>query len=173
MRQENENALATRLARRAVEATAPEELPQFAMTASAFHRASPRNRLLVDERDEPLGIGLEAITALISTGALAAAVKVLDNLTDRWTDRAIDVVQRRFVPRLRRRGAEITTADVAAMRLSAEQLTQVRRVAVETAMRMRVPEAQARSIADGIVAELVTLASGTPSPGEGTPSDGE
>ncbi|MBP0450805.1 MULTISPECIES: hypothetical protein [unclassified Kitasatospora] len=150
--------MATRLARRAVEAVAPQELAQFAMTAEAFHSTPPRKRLQAVRRDEPLGLGLETAAALLSTAALAVAVRVLDHLTERAAGQAADTAERGVRALFRRRRAE--PAAEAVERLSAEQLTTVRQVAVDAALRLRVPEEQARTIADGIVAELVTMARG-------------
>ncbi|MEV7957706.1 hypothetical protein ACIO6T_29090 [Streptomyces sp. NPDC087532] len=171
-----DSAVATRLARRAVEAAAPQELAQFAMTAEAFHRAAPHRRLPFGGRDEPLGLGVEAVAALLSTAALAAAVQVLEHLAQQSTERAVDTVRRRAFPRLRRRRPEVTATVAVPERLSSEQLAQVRQIAMRTAARLRVPEAQAWTIADGIVAELATVAPDAAPPGEseeGTPEAGQ
>ncbi len=63
-----DQTLATRLARRAVEAVAPEELPQFTMTAEAFHRAPPPPWFLSERRpgscrDPGQGRGIEHVDA--------------------------------------------------------------------------------------------------------------
>ncbi|WP_404816073.1 hypothetical protein [Streptomyces thermolineatus] len=167
---EYDRAVADRLARRAVEQAAPQELPQFAMTAEAFHSTSPYRRLMVGTRDEPLGLGLETVAALLSAAALAAAVQVLDHISQQAAGRAVETVQRRVLPRFRRRRREAAAGEAAITgaaavgaaveRLSAEQLAEVRLVAVQAAMRLQVSEAQARTIADGIVAELATMARG-------------
>ncbi|GAA2482724.1 hypothetical protein GCM10010406_18750 [Streptomyces thermolineatus] len=182
---EYDRAVADRLARRAVERAAPQELPQFAMTAEAFHSTSPYRRLMVGRRDEPLGLGLETVAALLSAAALAAAVQVLDHISQQAAGRAVETVQRRVLPRFRRRRREAAAgeaaitgaaaagaavAGAAVERLSAEQLAEVRLVAVQAAMRLQVSEAQARTIADGIVAELATMTRG-PSGGDG-PEEG-
>ncbi|WP_158718950.1 hypothetical protein [Streptomyces globisporus] len=167
-------ATATRLARRAVEAAAPHELPQFPMTAEAFHRSSAKDRRWPVHRDEPLAIGLDVVAALISTAALSAAVQVLDHLAQQSTAEAVDTTRNRLLPRLlRRRGrralesaAEPAATPVEGERLTAEQLTRLREVARQTALRWRVPEPQAQAIADGIVAELATLSPETPDVGE-------
>ncbi|MER6464142.1 hypothetical protein ABT278_27260 [Streptomyces sp. NPDC001228] len=160
-----DHALATRLARRAVEAVAPDELPQFAMTAEAFHRAPPGQRFAVGRRDEPLGLGLETVAALLSATALTAAVQVLDHLAQQAADRTTEAVGRRLRFRFGRRRAAATTPAVTVSPLSAEQLTQVRQVAGQAALRLRVPQEQARAIADAIVAELATVATGPVDPG--------
>ncbi|MEF9886726.1 hypothetical protein [Streptomyces sp. P9-A4] len=160
-----DSGTATRLARRAVGAVAPHELPQFPMTAQAFHSSSAKDRSWPVHRDEPLGIGLDVVAALISTAALSAAVQVLDHLVQQSTAHAVDTTRSRLLPRLLRRrtrqaleqAAEPATAPAEAERLTAEQLTRLREVATRAALRWRVPEAQARAIADGIVAELATL----------------
>ncbi|MFF8380604.1 hypothetical protein ACF07V_31220 [Streptomyces sp. NPDC015661] len=157
----HDSGTATRLARRAVEVAAPHELPQFPMTAEAFHQSSAKHRLWPVHRDEPLAIGLDVVAALISTAALSAAVQVLDHLAQRSTEQAVDTTRNRLLPRwLRRPGRpapEPAAVPVEAERLTAEQLTRLREVARQAALRWRVPEQQAQAIADGIVAELATL----------------
>ncbi|MFF0477861.1 hypothetical protein [Streptomyces sp. NPDC004284] len=180
---------ATRLARRAVDAAAPHELPQFPMTAEAFHESPAKDRLWPVHRDEPLGIGLDVVAALISTAALSAAVQVLDHIVQQSTADAVDTTRNRLLPRLLRRrtrrapepaeGPATTPAE--AERLTAEQLTRLREVALRAALRWRVPEEQAWAIADGIVAELATLSQERPgidapdadAPGEGDPGGEE
>ncbi|MFJ9351259.1 hypothetical protein [Streptomyces sp. NPDC101237] len=159
---EYDQALATRLARRAVEAVAPDELPQFALTAEAFHRAPPSPAFVAGRRDEPLGIGLEAVAALLSATALTAAVQVLDHLAQQAADRTAEAVGRRVRFGFGRRRAAATPPAVTLRPLSAEQLTQVRQVAGQAALRLRVPQEQAGAIADAIVAELATVAAAGP-----------
>ncbi|MFI0929970.1 hypothetical protein ACH4TP_39525 [Streptomyces sp. NPDC021012] len=174
---------ATRLARRAVDAAAPHELPQFRMTAEAFHASPAKDRLWPAHRDEPLGIGLDVVAALISTAALSAAVQVLDHIAQQSTADAVDTTRNRLLPRLFRRrrlrralvptegATEEPTEEPAATpaeaeRLTAEQLTLLREVALRAALRWRVPEEQAWAIADGIVAELATLSRERPDAGD-------
>ncbi|MET9675560.1 hypothetical protein ABZY68_21045 [Streptomyces sp. NPDC006482] len=169
-----DSGTATRLARRAVDAAAPHELPQFPMTAEAFHRTPAKDRLRPVQRDEPLAIGLDVVAALISTAALSAAVQVLDHLAQQSTAQAVDTTRNRLLPRLLRRrtrrameaAAEQATTPVEVERLTAEQLTRLREVAMRAALRWRVPEPQARAIADGIVAELATLSQDRPAADE-------
>ncbi|MFH8841978.1 hypothetical protein [Streptomyces sp. NPDC017868] len=174
---------ATRLARRAVDAAAPHELPQFPMTAEAFHASPAKDRLWPAHRDEPLGIGLDVVAALISTAALSAAVQVLDHIAQQSTADAVDTTRNRLLPRLFRRrrlrralvpteGAtegpteEPAATPAEAERLTAEQLTRLREVALRAALRWRVSEEQAWAIADGIVAELATLSRERPDAGD-------
>ncbi|MER5202326.1 hypothetical protein [Streptomyces sp. NPDC002825] len=165
-----DSATATRLARRAVEMAAPHELAQFPMTAEAFHRSSAQYRLWPVHRDEPLAIGLEVVAAVISTAALSAAAQVLNHLAQQSTAEAVDSTRNRLLPRLlRRRGRqalEPAAPPVEPERLTAEQLTRLREVARQAALRWRVPEPQAQAIADGIVAELATLTPVRPDAGE-------
>lgn len=184
---------ANRLARRAVDAVAPHELLQFPMTAEAFHASPANDRLWPAHRDEPLGIGLDVVAALISTAALSAAVQVLDHIAQQSIADAADTTRNRLLPRLFRRrarralvpteepaeetseapaegpaeapaeGPATTPAD--AERLTAEQLTRLREVALRAALRWQVPEEQAWAIADGIVAELATLSRERPDAG--------
>ncbi|MGW8763745.1 hypothetical protein ACWGN5_14705 [Streptomyces sp. NPDC055815] len=168
--QGHDSATATRLARRAVELAAPHELPQFPMTAEAFHQSSAQHRLWPVRRDEPLAIGLDVVAALISTAALSAAVQVLGHLAQQSTAEAVDITRNRLLPRMlrrrTRRAVEAPAAPVAAEPLTVEQLTRLREVARQAALRWRVPEPQAQAIADGIIAELATLPPERPDAGE-------
>ncbi|MFD9428762.1 MULTISPECIES: hypothetical protein [unclassified Streptomyces] len=182
--------MATGLARRAVELTAPHELAQFPLTADAFHRAPAQARQWPVNRREPLAIGLEAVAMVISTAALAAAVQVLDHLAQQASAHVVDTTRNRLVPRLlrrrTRRDAEPSEGPARVERLTAEQLAQLREVAARAAIRWRVPEQEALAIADGIVAELATLSQEEPGggapgrsgrsgsdPGDGDPVDGD
>ncbi|WP_055599830.1 hypothetical protein [Streptomyces aureus] len=170
--------LATRLARRAVAMAAPEELAQFELTARAFHSVPPHRRFGGGSRaGEPLGLGLETVAALLGTVALAAAVQVLDHMAQQAAGHVVDTTRQGLLSRLRRRrhGGEPEQEAAAALPsrepLTAAQLAELRRVARETALRLRVPEDAARAIADGIVAELAA-ATGEPDPGTSGPETG-
>ncbi|MFC9590877.1 hypothetical protein ACFTUC_13990 [Streptomyces sp. NPDC056944] len=162
-----------------MEAAAPHELPQFPMTAEAFHQSPAKDRLWPVHRDEPLAIGLDVVAALISTAALSAAVQVLDHLAQQSTADAVETTRNRLLPRLLRRrtrtrrslepaaGPAAASLEPAAVsvepeRLTVEQLTRLREVALRAALRWQVPEPQARAIADGITAELATLSEARP-----------
>ncbi|WP_338498856.1 hypothetical protein [Streptomyces sp. SJL17-4] len=153
--------LATRLARRAVAEAAPDELAQFELTARAFHSAPEHRRFGGGPRaGEPLGLGLETAAAMLGTVALAAAVQVLAHLAQQAAGHVVDTARHGLLRRLRRRG-EPEQQPVAALPspepLTSAQLADLRRVARETALRLRVPEDAARAIADGIVAELAIV----------------
>lgn len=158
-----------RLARRAVEAAAPEELPNFAKAVAEYHRPH------IEERRVASGPGLEAVATLFSTAALTVSVQVLNHLTERASVRAAETVQRRvrsWFRRFRRR----PPARVTARPLSAKQLTDVRKVAVKAARRLHVPEEQARIMADAIVAELATMTqdpADSSDPGDSTEGAGQ
>ncbi|WP_395358222.1 hypothetical protein ACHGLA_00910 [Streptomyces sp. YH02] len=156
--------LATRLARRAVAEAAPDELAQFELTARAFHSAPEHRRFGGGRRaGEPLGLGLETVSAMLGTVALAAAVQVLAHLAQQAAGHVVDTARQGLLSRLRRlrRRGEPEQQSVAALPspepLTAAQLADLRRVARETALRLRVPEDAARAIADGIVAELAIV----------------
>ncbi|WP_151772341.1 hypothetical protein [Streptomyces abyssomicinicus] len=157
--------LATRLARRAVTEAAPHELAQFDITAAAFHAAPEERRVGgAVHRGDPLALGLETAAAMLGTVALAASVQVLTHLGQQAADHVTDTARRgllrRFGRRRRTEGAEPPRALESRDPLTAEQLAELRRVARDTALRRQVPEAEARAIADGIVAELATATAG-------------
>ncbi|MFC9730586.1 hypothetical protein ACFWGM_12670 [Streptomyces roseolus] len=162
--------MATRLARRAVAIVAPHELPQFELTAQAFHSAPEHRRAGHGaHRDDPLGFGLETAATLLGTVSLVAAVHVLDHFSQQAAGQVADTARQGLRGRFRRRRRALEAAPALPRRdpLSAEQLAELRQVARATALRLRVPEAEAQAIADGIVAELATAAR-EPTVGEGT-----
>ncbi len=151
--------MATRLARKAVALVAPHELAQFELTAQAFHSAPEHIRAgHAVRRDDPLGFGLETAATLLGTVSLLTAVHVLDHFSQQAAGQMADTARQGLRGRFRRRRRVPEAAPALPRRapLSAEQLAELRQVARATALRLRVPEAQAQALADGIVAELAT-----------------
>lgn len=141
----------TRLAREAVRRAAPDELPQFAVTAEAF-LASPDRVRRAAGRDEPLGLGLESVAVLTTTAALSVTVEVLKHLAQHYSDRLMTRIGRRLSALLGRRSS--SRKAVALPTLDKQQLSRLHALAVSKAMARQVPAEQATLIADGIIAGL-------------------
>ncbi|MGQ0778780.1 MAG: hypothetical protein ACT4NY_30935 [Pseudonocardiales bacterium] len=143
--------LVTRLAREAVRRAAPDELPQFAVTAEAFFAAPNRVRRSVG-RDEPLGLGLESVAVLVSTATLSVVIEVLKHLTQHYSDRLVARTggQVRALLGRRRSGRQEVVLPV----LDKQQLSKLHALAVSKATARQVPAEQAVLIADGIIAGL-------------------
>ncbi len=142
------------------------------MTAEAFHRSPPPPWAVPQGRDEPLGLGLETVATLLSTAALAAAVRVLEHFAEQASDRAAESAGRWVRFRFGRRRIAAAPPVDAVEPPSAAQLAVVRQVARQTALQLRVPEEQARAIADAIVAELAVATADPTYPADPThPAD--
>lgn len=156
------------LARPAVAAVAPEELPLLEATAAAWPR-----RARGDE-DELLGFGLDASVAVVSIAAVSAARAVVQLLGTAVVDAARDETSARirvWMSRKVRRscadrpgrtstdapapgaGPDDETAEPAGP-LTAEQLRRVRAVSHDRARAAGVSAGQAELIADAIVGGL-------------------
>ena len=159
----NQRQLAEALARRAVAETSPKELPLFSVTATTYF-ADP-NRAIAAARskttdDEMLGSGIEALVPIITPVALWVAQKVLEALGSQVGE-AVKAESagpiRSLVQRLLqmigvggRDGAGPTQVEP----LASEELSRIRGVALRQA-RTLLPEAQAVTVANAIVAELL------------------
>lgn len=159
------SAWTVRLARRAVQDVAPDELPHFAVVSQAYLAASQAQRQRAMRRAEPLGLGLEGVAVLLTTAVLAVAAKVSDHLAQELVDRSVNAAEpglrtRWRQWRARRRGGEGDDERGAVGEplptLTPKQLAQVRQLAVQSGLRQRLAEPTAQAVADGIIAELAT-----------------
>ncbi|QUH00324.1 hypothetical protein HUO13_05370 [Saccharopolyspora erythraea] len=156
-----EQRLVAALARSAVEAAAPDELPLFEETCDEYLRRPARG-----DRgfDDPLGFGLDTALSVLTFGALAAAqsaavfvalevrssVREESSSTIRaWTKRLF----RRLQPPDDVAGAA-ESAEVEVPALTPEQLRRVREHAYEQARAFHVPRREAGIMADAIVGRL-------------------
>lgn len=148
--------IAIELARGAVTRVAPEELPLFTAT-SEIYRADPGAVEAETQRDELLGFGGEiamAVTPIALSVAGAVTKFLLEQLRDVAGSESQDALHR-LVRRLV--GGDGGDGDDAApVPLTRDQLREVRRVALERARRLAMPDAQAELLADAMVGGLVT-----------------
>jgi hypothetical protein len=140
---------------------APEELAIFDETAEEYHQ-DPRGVLSASGRDESVGFGLDI--ALLTPYVLALSGPVLAYLLKTVGDAAKKESQpliADWVHRLFRRGHGDEKGDEKpepdepeAATLSAEEAAQVREVALARAHDLKLPDDQARLLADAIVGGL-------------------
>lgn len=154
-----EDELAAELAREVVADTAPAELPLFRATSRAFFE-DPDRALQQRSKDEMLGFGVETV-ALLTPYALAIAKPVItllmSELAKQVQERSADTVVT-WVRRLLRRPDEDVTeqgTEPEIPPLSAEQLSRVRRLALDKARELDLDEGKAALLADAMVGRLV------------------
>ena len=152
------------LAKQVLADVAPEELAIFDETAEEYHQ-DPRGVLSAAGRDEAVGFGLDialltpyvlamtgaVLTYLVNTVATAAK-KESEPLIADWVHRLFRRDHGEQEPA--QRGTEDPPADTAAVRLSADEVEQVRKVALARAHDLELPDERARLLADAIVGGL-------------------
>src|SRR4051794_7034235 len=155
-----DDALVASLARSAVSAVAPEELPLFRATSEAYF-ADPSASAPKRSGDEMLGFGVEAALVLVTPAALSVARAVVNavvaEIGAKAGDGAKGVVDR-LAARLLHREAPGDGADgeAAVPLLTQEQLREVRAVALANAQRLELEPDRAQLLADALVGSLAT-----------------
>jgi hypothetical protein len=130
------------LARRLVTDLAPHELPLFPPVSDAYFRDPQAVFAGRGYKEDMLGFGLETGKVLLTPVALA----VVTELVQLVGQRAMDTVEE-----------EETTSTLATLRLGPEQLSQIHKRAFETACQLKLPESQARSLANALVENLTVI----------------
>lgn len=145
------------VARDLVAQTAPEELPLFRATSTAYFQNPEKALKDRAGAEEMLGFGAELATA-IAPVALAVTTEVVQFLVaelktslSKESSSMISDALRKLFRKFRPAGQ--SASDVAPA-LSAKQLAEVRRRAYEKARQFQLPEAQADQMADSMVATL-------------------
>jgi len=173
---DEQRQLTEALARRAVAETAPKELPLFTVTARSYFADPDRAVAAATSKaadDEMLGFGVESAVAIVTPVALWVAQQVAQSVgsmllqsVGTQVGAAVEAEAagpiRSLVRRLLRmmglgnHGADAPAA-MPAQHLTPAQLSEVREAAFRTA-REYLPEAQAKSLANAMVAELLPSA---------------
>jgi hypothetical protein len=155
---EHDGQLVTELARSGVSRAAPDELPQFDVTAQAFLAAPARARR-GSRRDDPLGLGLDSVDVLLSTAALTVTLEVLKHLAEHYSDKLVSKLGQRICATLRRRGTRRSGEPALPLpQLDPQQLSELHALAHRKALALQIPDDKAALVADGIIAELATRA---------------
>jgi hypothetical protein len=154
----SDDALVEALARSAVEQVAPEELPLFRATSEAYF-ADPSSLEQGRSRDDMLGFGVDAALVLVSPVALQVAKEVIGFVVAQFREAAAEEGEgaiRRLVARLVHRNEDEEKDDEPVPELTDEQLQQVRALALEKALSLRLSDTKATLLADSLVGSLAT-----------------
>ena len=150
---DDERAVVSELARRALAAAAPDELVIFDETASDYFH-DPQAALAGQRRDEAVGFGLElALMTPYVIAVATAAVHTLVSIVGGAVKDEGGVAARSLIRRLFRLPNPDDPTTPAP--LSVEQARQVRGVAFARATDLGIPEQQAGLLADAITGGLV------------------
>ena len=154
-----DDALVGELARDAVEAAAPQELPLFRAASRRFFDDPDGSVQEQQGKDELLGFGIETAAILITPVALCVARSVvrfvIAEVTRAAKDESSSAIQSR-VRRLFRRGDGDEADEAEVEGLTDDQLVEVRRVALEKAAGFGLAPGQAEILADAMVGSLAT-----------------
>jgi len=140
------------LARPAVAAAGPDELPLLEATVAAAPR--PWTAHSASRSEDMLGFGWDESLPAVTIAAVAAAQAVLAHLAEQAQEEAVSALGRRVKALVRRRlGGRRPVAP-----LDPEQLRLVRRVAEDKAGQAGLDHKRAALIADAIVGQLAATA---------------
>jgi hypothetical protein len=160
---DREDELVAALARRAVAETAPAELPLFRATSRAYFEDPDRALARRAGTDDVLGFGPAAAALLLTPVALDVARRVvgfvLDHVRATAVSEAGNAIDGATVTLLHKLGVGDghAAADAAAtLPLSADQLREVHRIAVEKGQQLHLTDDQADLLADSLVGSLAT-----------------
>lgn len=150
-----DDALVVDIARQLVIRAAPDELPLFAATSRAYLE-NPAEVSASISRDETLGFGLEAAVVFVTPVALEVAKSVIKWLASQVTTALEDEASTTIRAHIHRLFHRAESPAESAPRLSADQLAAVRRVALEKARELALPEPKADLLADAVVGSLAS-----------------
>ncbi|HEY0641066.1 MAG TPA: hypothetical protein VGD67_25825 [Pseudonocardiaceae bacterium] len=149
---------AEQLARRLVTAVAPDELPAFDAVATPYlAEPAAAERRLRRAQDDPLGFGLGDVVAMATPVIALVSASVVTALSDGLAD-SMRAGGRSVLRRVRARfggGTVAPQALPAGGGWSAEQLAEVRRIALARATRLGMATENAEALADAVVGELL------------------
>jgi hypothetical protein len=146
---DDERALIAELTELALEQAAPEELAVFDETAEEYF-ADPQGAVSASAKNEAVGFGLEL--AMLTPAALAVGSALVQALISIVSERTLSAGARSVAAQVRRllRKEEPDPQ----LRLSAEQVSRLRQVALSQAAVLGLPEMQATLLADSFVGAL-------------------
>ncbi|WP_371626033.1 hypothetical protein OG245_27135 [Streptomyces sp. NBC_01116] len=147
------------LARGVVQRIAPHEISRFPSVARTFHAASGRQVRRAARRNEPLGIGADGVTTMLSLAVLYIVAKLADSVLEEAAT-SLAGRMRAWAGRVFRRGSPSLEGEAEWMP-GPEQLATIRVVAGSEARRLGLTAEQAELVAAGIVAELATRTAAT------------
>lgn len=152
------------LARQAVAAIAPEELPAFDPIARPYLRNPRRmSRALREADDSPLASGIDAAVVLLTPYAVLVATTVFTKVAELSTEDSY-VRTRGWLGRSFRRRRKTGELQLPVTALTADQLNQVRSAAMAQGAAIGLSDRRAALLADAIVGALAVNVSTSPPP---------
>jgi hypothetical protein len=157
------NALIEDVARDVLAETAPQELPLFRATSSAYFSDPQRATASAAAKDDALGFGVGDAVLFTTPIVLAVTSEVVTYLVGQVTKAAhletsgvIEDVVRGMFRRFRKEPAAAAARTPPSTALSSRQLADVRRLAYEKARALKLDEAKAALLADSLAGSLAT-----------------
>lgn len=156
-----EQEIISEIAREQIGQLAPDELPLFRPTSEAYFKDPTKTLKTQSGGDEVLGFGAQAALTFLTPIVLAVATEVVTFLVAEIGKSikeegrvAVGQIVKSLFKRFRGSDATQSPTTPASPKLSAEQLTQVRKVAYDKARSLNLPEARAALLADSLVGSL-------------------
>jgi hypothetical protein len=161
MLEQQSQQLIADLAREIVAQTAPQEMPLFQATCTAYFKHPKRLQKSLQSKDEPLGFGVAETVSLFTPAVLVIVTEVFTFIrTELQTAVAQESagVIKQFVRSMfqKFRHQEEIQKSYPLPALTSEQLAQVRLRAYEKARQLKLSEAHANLLADAVVGSLIT-----------------
>ena len=164
MTNSEQNQLIADLARDLVVQTAPQELPLFRATSTAYFKSPDKVLKNTKGKEEMLGFGVAEAAVMMTPSILVVMTRVVQFVTaeveksvaTESTSLISDLIKQMFK---KFRSSEAKKEQHTPSPLTPEQLAQVSKLAYKEATRLMHSDARARLLADAIVGSLVTSSS--------------
>ena len=150
--------LIAELAREQVAHLAPDELPLFRSTCEAYFKDP--DKVLADQqaREDLLGFGASTVLAFVTPVVLAIMTEVVlflaEEVRKSVKEESSAVISGLVKSLFKRFRSGDNDGAPAAPRLTPDQLARIRRIALEKAQQLNLPESQAGLLADSLVGSL-------------------
>jgi hypothetical protein len=152
------------LSREVVESVAPSELPLFNAVSREYAKNPERALKAIAGRDEVLGFGVAAgvlltpVVISVAEAVIKFVAAELLKLGQQAAGTAVDTTVRGVLARAAATKSSSKPESKTAVALSAAQLGEIRKVAINRALSIQLPRDQAERLADAMVARLATAA---------------
>lgn len=160
MMNSSRNQLIADVARDIVVQIAPQELPLYRATSTAYFKDSNKFLKRRAVKDEMLGFGIQKTVCLLTPTVLFVmsevvtfvTVAVKESLVESGAELISDSVKKMFKMFRSEGKNEVSNPSP----LTLQQIAQVRKLAYEKFLKLKLSDAQATSLADAVVAKLVS-----------------
>jgi DNA replicative helicase MCM subunit Mcm2 (Cdc46/Mcm family) len=151
------NQLVTDLARDLVKEIAPEELPLFRANSEAYFRNPEKAFKSQKTKEEMLGFGITETATFLTPIALAILTDVLkflgEEIKKSFQDQSTELINESAKKMFKKLHSE-DKKDNQPVALTADQLEEVRKLALKKARLLKLSDARAKLLADSIVGSL-------------------